>query len=299
MTQDLSYRGRFAPSPTGPLHFGSLVAAVGSYLEAKSKGGEWLLRIEDLDKPREMSGAADAILRVLDAFGFAWDGPVVYQSRRQALYRDALEELRRQGVVYHCGCTRREVADSSFNGPDGLVYPGTCRSGLPPERVPRAMRLIVAGDVSFIDCVQGEIHQVLEQDVGDFVLYRADYVYAYQLAVVVDDAEQGVTEVVRGSDLLLSTPRQIYLQRLLGLREPSYLHLPVALNEHGEKLSKQTLASPVDANAAVPVLCQVLDFLGQQPPLELRQGGLNEVWDWALKHWNAKRIPVATGLVAA
>lgn len=281
------------------MHFGSLVAAVGSYLEAKSKGGAWLLRIEDLDKPREMSGAADAILRVLDAFGFAWDGPVVYQSRRQALYRNALEELRRQGLVYYCGCTRREVADSSFNGPDGLVYPGICRGGLPPERIPRAMRLKVAGDIGFVDRVQGEIYQMLEQDVGDFVLYRADYVYAYQLAVVVDDAEQGVTEVVRGSDLLLSTPRQIYLQRLLGLREPSYLHLPVALNEHGEKLSKQTLASPVDANAAVPVLCQVLDFLGQQPPIELRQAGLNEVWDWALKHWNAKRIPVATGLVAA
>lgn len=281
------------------MHFGSLVAAAGSYLEAKSRGGEWLLRIEDLDKPREVSGAADAILRVLEAFGFAWDGPVVYQNRRQALYRDALEELRRQGLVYYCGCTRREVADSSFNGPDGLVYPGTCRGGLPPERLPRAMRLMVGGDIRFVDRVQGEIHQALEQDVGDFVLYRADYVYAYQLAVVVDDAEQGVTEVVRGSDLLLSTPRQIYLHRLLGLREPSYLHLPVALNEHGEKLSKQTLASPVDADAAVPVLCQVLNFLGQQPPIELRQAGLNEVWDWALKHWNAKRIPVATGLVAA
>lgn len=281
------------------MHFGSLVAAAGSYLEARSKGGEWLLRIEDLDKPREMSGAADAILRVLDAFGFAWDGPVVYQSRRQALYRNALEELRRQGVVYYCGCTRREVADSSFNGPDGLVYPGTCRGGLPPERLPRAMRLMVAGDISFVDRVQGEIHQVLEQDVGDFVLYRADYVYAYQLAVVVDDAEQGVTEVVRGSDLLLSTPRQIYLHRLLGLREPSYLHLPVALNEHGEKLSKQTLASPVDANAAVPVLWQVLNFLGQQPPVELRQAGLNEMWDWAFKHWNTRRIPAITGLVAA
>lgn len=281
------------------MHFGSLVAAAGSYLEARSHGGEWLLRIEDLDKQREVSGAADAILRVLEAFGFAWDGPVVYQSRRQTLYRDALEELRRQGVIYYCGCTRREVADSSFNGPDGLVYPGTCRSGLPPERLPRAMRLMVGGDISFVDRVQGEIHQALEQEVGDFVLYRADYVYAYQLAVVVDDAEQGVTEVVRGSDLLLSTPRQIYLHRLLGLREPSYLHLPVALNEHGEKLSKQTLASPVDADAAVPVLWQALNFLGQQPPVVLRQAGLNEVWDWALTHWNAKRIPVATGLVAA
>lgn len=272
---------------------------MGSYLEAKSKDGEWLLRIEDLDKPREMSGAADAILRVLEAFGFAWDGPVVYQSRRQTLYRDALEELRRQGVVYYCGCTRREVADSSLNGPDGLVYPGTCRKGLTPERIPRAMRLRVDGEIRFVDRVQGEIHQVLEQDVGDFVLYRADYVYAYQLAVVVDDAAQGVTEVVRGSDLLLSTPRQIYLHRLLGLREPSYVHLPVALNDHGEKLSKQTLASPVDANATVPVLWQALDFLGQQPPVELQQVGLNEIWDWAFKHWDTKRIPVATGLVAA
>lgn len=281
------------------MHFGSLVAAVGSYLEAKSKGGEWLLRIEDLDKPREVSGAVDAILRVLDAFGFAWDGPVVYQSRRQALYRDALEELRRQGVVYYCGCTRREIADSGFNGPDGLVYPGTCRKGLATERIPRAMRLRVEGDISFVDRVQGEIHQVLEQDVGDFVLYRADDVYAYQLAVVVDDAAQGVTQVVRGSDLLLSTPRQIYLHRLLGLHEPSYLHLPVALNEHGEKLSKQTFAASIDANAAVPVLWQVLDFLGQQPPVELRQAGLDEMWDWAFTHWDTRCIPVATGLLAA
>lgn len=257
------------------------------------------MRIEDLDKPREVSGAASAILRVLEAFGFAWDGQVVYQSRRQALYRDALEELRRQGLVYYCGCTRREVADSSFNGPDGLVYSGTCRRGLTPERTPRAMRLRVEGDIRFVDRVQGEIHQVLEQDVGDFVLYRADYVYAYQLAVVVDDAAQGVTEVVRGSDLLLSTPRQIYLHRLLGLREPSYLHLPVALNNHGEKLSKQTLASPVDVHAAVPVLWRALDFLGQQPPVELRQAGLSELWDWAFKHWNTQRIPVATGLIAA
>lgn len=289
------YRGRFAPSPTGPLHFGSLVAALGSCLEAKSHGGEWLLRMEDIDKPREMPGAAESILRTLEAFGFAWDGPVLYQSGRHEAYRAALDDLRRQGVAYYCSCSRREIADSSLTGPEGPVYPGTCRKGFAPERTPRAVRLKVEGSISFVDRLQGRVEQDLQHEVGDFVLLRADGLFAYQLAVVVDDAEQGITEVVRGSDLLASAPRQIYLQRLLGAAEPAYLHLPVALNEQHEKLSKQTLAPAVEAGSAVATLWQALIFLGQQPPAALAQGSLDEVWRWAMAHWRADRVPPVRG----
>ena len=286
------YRGRFAPSPTGPLHFGSLVAAVGSYLEAKSRGGAWLVRMEDLDPPREQPGAADAILRTLEACGMAWDGNIMYQSQRSEAYRAALARLEAQGLVYVCGCSRREIADSGL-GPDGaLIYPGTCRNGLAPGKTPRATRVRVDHEtIEFEDAVQGKIRQDLAAEVGDFVLLRADGLYAYQLAVVVDDAEQGITDVVRGADLLDSTPRQIYLQRLLGLPTPRYLHLPAAVNAAGEKLSKQTRAAPVDERDPVPVLAQVMDFLGQAPPAQLRRAPLAEFWRWALAHWDAKHIP--------
>lgn len=286
------YRGRFAPSPTGPLHFGSLVAAVGSYLEAKSHGGEWLLRMEDLDSPRAQAGAADAILRTLEACGLHWDGDILYQSRRSAAYRAALMQLEARGLVYACGCSRREIADSGL-GPDGaLIYPGTCRKGLAPGKQARATRVRVDhAPIEFEDAVQGRIRQDLAAEVGDFVLLRADGLYAYQLAVVVDDTEQGITDVVRGADLLDSTPRQIYLQRLLGLPTPRYLHLPAAVNAAGEKLSKQTLAPPVDAHDPLPVLVQVLEFLGQAPPEPLRRATLSEFWDWALAHWDARHIP--------
>ncbi len=286
------YRGRFAPSPTGPLHFGSLVAAVGSYLEAKSRGGEWLLRMEDLDTPRAQPGAADAILRTLEACGLHWDGGIMYQSRRSAAYRGALAQLETQGLVYACGCSRREIADSGL-GPDGaLIYPGTCRKGLAPGKSARAKRVRAdEGVVEFEDAVQGTIRQDLAAAVGDFVLLRADGLYAYQLAVVVDDAEQGITDVVRGADLLASTPRQIHLQRLLGLPTPRYLHLPAAVNAAGEKLSKQTLAPPVDAHDPVPVLVQVMEFLGQAPPAQLRRATLTEFWAWALAHWDSRHIP--------
>ena len=285
------YRGRFAPSPTGPLHFGSLVAAVGSYLEAKSRGGAWLLRMEDLDTPREQPGAADAILRTLEACGMGWDGDIMYQSRRSEAYRAKLARLEAQGLVYACGCSRREIADSGL-GPDGaLIYPGTCRNGLAPGKTPRATRVRVDHQpIEFEDLVQGKLSQELAAEVGDFVLRRADGLYAYQLAVVVDDGEQGITDVVRGADLLASTPRQIYLQRLLGLPTPRYLHLPAAVNASGEKLSKQTLAPPVDARDPVPVLAQAMDFLGQAPPAQLGRASLAEFWHWALAHWDAQRI---------
>ena len=293
------YRGRFAPSPTGPLHFGSLVAAVGSYLEAKSRGGAWLLRMEDLDPPREQPGAADAILRTLEACGITWDGEIMYQSKRSAAYRAALARLDAQDMVYPCACTRREIADSAL-GPDGaLIYPGTCRDGLAPEKTPRATRVRVDHDtIEFGDSVQGKLRQDLAAEVGDFVLLRADGLYAYQLAAVVDDAEQGITDVVRGADLLDSTPRQIYLQRLLGLRIPRYLHLPAAVNAAGEKLSKQTRAAPVDERDPVPALAQAMEFLGQAPPAQLCRAPLTEFWRWALAHWDAQRIPRRRSLPA-
>ncbi len=286
------YRGRFAPSPTGPLHFGSLTAAVGSYLEAKSRGGAWLVRMEDLDRPREQPGAADAILRTLEACGMGWDGSILYQSRRGEAYGAALSRLEAQGLAYPCGCSRKEIADSGL-GPDGaLIYPGTCRTGLAPGKTPRATRVRVGDSViEFEDALQGRFRQDLATEVGDFVLLRADGCYAYQLAVVIDDADQGITHVVRGADLLASTPRQIYLQRLLGLPTPHYLHLPAAVNAAGEKLSKQTRAAAVDARDPLPALVQVMEFLGQSPPAQLGRATLAEFWDWALAHWNAAHIP--------
>ncbi len=292
------YRGRFAPSPTGPLHFGSMVAAVGSFLQAKNRGGEWLVRMEDLDPPREAPGAADDILRTLEAFGLHWDGEVVYQSCRRALYEDALEKLRQLDALYPCACSRREIADSSVSGVDGLVYPGTCRAGIAPGRAPRAWRVKVDGQkIEFIDAIQGSMARDLAVDFGDFVARRADGFFAYQLAVVVDDAEQGISEVVRGADLIESTPRQIHLQRLLDLPTPDYLHLPVALNAQGEKLSKQTFAAPTDITRPVPMLYQALRFLGQNPPPALVESNLDDFWRWAVAHWRLERVPRAPGVV--
>lgn len=290
-TAPIRPRGRFAPSPTGLLHFGSLVAAVGSYLEAKAKGGEWLVRIEDLDAPRTVPGAADAILRALEACGLCWDGAVMYQSRRAEAYQAALADLRRLNWVYPCSCSRREVADSSIVGPGGLIYPGTCRAGSRAGR-PQAMRVRTEGAlIEFLDGIQGPVRQNVEAEAGDFVLRRADGLYAYQLAVVVDDAEQGINQVVRGADLLDSTPRQIHLQRLLGLPTPEYLHLPVAVNDKGEKLSKQTLAAALDVDDPVPVLFRVLAFLGQEPPPEFETADIDSFWQWALKHWRREAVP--------
>jgi glutamyl-Q tRNA(Asp) synthetase len=289
---DPVYRGRFAPSPTGPLHFGSLVAAVGSFLEARARGGEWLLRMEDVDAPRCSQAAAHSILRTLEAFGFAWDGEVVWQSRRTAAYAAALEQLKQAGRVFPCACTRKELADSMLAADGAALYPGTCRNGLPPGKTARAWRLRVdAARVAFDDALQGRIESALAREAGDFILLRADGLFAYQLAVVVDDAAAGITHVVRGADLLLSTPRQIYLQQCLGLPTPAYAHLPVAVNAAGEKLSKQTRALPLDNQRPGPELWAALDFLGQQPPPELRVAGCGELWHWALANWQLGRVP--------
>lgn len=279
--------GRFAPSPTGPLHFGSLVAALASWLDARAAGGRWLVRIEDLDGPRARPGAADDILRALERLGLGWDGEVAYQSRRTGLYESALQKLRDR--CYWCGCSRREISDSSLGlASDGAaIYPGTCRDGLPPGRPPRALRVRVdEAPVRFVDRVQGPCEQVLSREVGDFVLWRADGPFAYQLAVVVDDAEQGVTDVVRGADLLDSTARQIYLQRLLGLPMPRYLHVPVVLTAAGEKLSKQTGAPPLDLARPQAEIGRALAFLGQPPAASLEE---------ALAHWQPALIPAQRG----
>ena len=280
------YRGRFAPSPTGPLHFGSLVAAVGSYLDAKYHQGKWLVRIEDLDTPRTVEGASEEILGTLEAYGLHWDEEIIYQSQRTAAYEDAFHRLKKSGTVYPCACSRKEIADSALQRGDELIYPGTCRDGLPFGKVARAWRVRVdEARISFTDRIQGIVTQNLATEVGDFVVKRADGLFAYQLAVVVDDALQGISDVVRGADLLYSTPRQNYLQRLLGSVTPAYMHLPVAVNEQGEKLSKQTLARPVENNNAASTLVDVLVFLRQQPPLELRLSKIEQILAWAISNW--------------
>ena len=357
---DPTYRGRFAPSPTGSLHFGSLAAAVGSYLDAKKHHGIWLVRMEDLDTPRCVPGAADDILRTLEAFGLHWDESIIYQSRRSAAYEEALHELQAGGAAYPCCCTRREIADSALHGIDGPVYPGTCRDGIPAGREGRAWRvrtdqflfrhsraggnpaiknafssntldsrlrghdgaLSSCGIIEFDDSLQGghpntvrvsgecgsggpaaapaigcfavtchsRIAQHLESEIGDFVGKRADGLFAYQLAVVVDDAFQSITHVVRGADLLHSTARQIYLQHLLGFATPAYMHLPIAVNAQGEKLSKQTLAPAITTVNMVATLIKVLEFLRQRPPAELGQGSVEEVLGWAVAHWQPERM---------
>ena len=285
-------RGRFAPSPTGPLHFGSLIAAVGSYLDARSRDGEWLVRIEDVDMPRVAPGAADAILRTLDAYGFQWNGPVVYQSQRTGHYRDALAHLEKLGLTYPCTCSRREIAQIADVGPAGMIYPGTCRIKTSHPKRAAAIRLLTDDKkICFTDRIQGKQSQRLATEVGDFVIRRADELFTYQLAVVVDDALQNITDIVRGSDLLEVTPRQIYLQRLLGFATPRYAHLPIAVDCNCAKLSKQTRATPLDMSHPVPALVTALRFLNQDPPAWLAREDLTTLWQWALTHWCVQRIP--------
>lgn len=296
------HRGRFAPSPTGPLHFGSLVAAVASHCDARAAGGQWLLRIEDVDRPRSRSGAEAAILTTLEHYGFTWDGEVARQSARSEHYAAALSRLRATGRTYECACSRRELETAAL-GPGGeRVYPGTCRNGIPADRrdrTPRAWRVCVGGArIEFDDRLQGPQAQDLARDVGDFVVMRADGFCAYQLAVVVDDALQGITHVVRGVDLLASTPRQIHLQGLLGYPTPSYLHVPIAVNAAGEKLSKQTRAAALPEDP-LPALIAVWRFLGQRPPDEAQ--GLTrpaDFWSWAIAAWDPGLLPKAAALPA-
>lgn len=285
------YRGRFAPSPTGLLHFGSLIAAVGSFADARQQAGAWLVRIEDLDQQRAVPGADVAILNTLEAFGLWWNEDITYQSQRHACYEAALERLRRDGLIYPCACSRREIVAGGLQGPEGPIYPGSCRIGLPPGRAERSLRLRVDCDeLSVFDAIHGMTSQDLASEVGDFVLRRADGFFAYQLAVVVDDGEQDISHVVRGADLLSSTPRQIYLQRCLGLAQPDYAHLPLVLGDDGRKLSKSLAAAPVDATDPLPALIQAWHLLGQAS-LDERPANVTEFWQQAIRRWDITRIP--------
>ena len=287
------YRGRFAPSPTGPLHFGSLIAAVGSFLQARAQQGEWWLRIENIDPPREAAGAIDAILHSLEAHGLTWDGQVQYQIHRQPRYAAALDEIYQLGRLYWCSCSRQEIANATGHVSGPLIYPGTCRHKSLPRHGKHAKRVnIENSDIQFEDVLQGTQYSHLEKESGDFVLQRSDGLYSYQLAVALDDVEQGMTEVVRGSDLLDSTPRQIFIQQLLGFTPPQYTHLPVAIDSvTGQKLSKQTRAPALIDSNATQNLWQVLEFLGQRPPVELRQSNVEELWSWAIPHWQLSAVP--------
>jgi glutamyl-Q tRNA(Asp) synthetase len=286
------YIGRFAPSPTGPLHAGSLVAALASYLDARVNHGRWLIRIEDIDEARTVAGAAEDIIQTLAAFGMRSDGEILWQSTRQIRYSAAFDKL--GDAVYACACSRKEIADSrlTFAADGAVIYPGTCRNGLAPGRTPRAWRLRVpaASDphalIQFDDRWQGLISENLTEHVGDFVLKRADGFWAYQLAVVVDDAEQGVTDIVRGADLLESTPRQIYLQRLLGFSTPRYLHVPAVVNDRGEKLSKQTGAQPLDVGSPIKALMEAAVHLGLA--LSHAPKSVDEFWALAIPAWRQR-----------
>jgi glutamyl-Q tRNA(Asp) synthetase len=291
-----AYRGRFAPSPTGPLHFGSLIAAVASWCDARSNGGAWLLRIEDIDTPRNRTGATDSILRTLADYGFEWDGAVTRQSERGTLYRAALDALIASGLAFRCACTRQELLHARTGVGGERVYPGTCRDGTASGREGRAWRLRVGeGCTSFVDRLQGLQQQWLDRDVGDFVIKRSDGLFAYQLAVVVDDADQAITHVVRGADLLASTPRQIWLQQQLRLPTPSYLHHPVVIDAQGEKLSKQTRAAPLPADP-LPSLLLAWRFLEQPAPPPLAT--VAEFWQWAHRAWNPRVLPPVAMLPA-
>ena len=291
------YRGRFAPSPTGPLHFGSLVAALGSYLQARSQGGEWLIRIEDIDPPREVAGAKAGILRTLERLRLCWDGTVVYQSQRLASYDEALEQLAAKGVLYGCTCTRRDLTNLGKRGPHGWIYPGTCRRQAHQRSDSLALRVRThERPIGFHDALQGTQSQVIEREVGDFVVKRADGLIAYQLAVVIDDARQGITEVVRGSDLLDSTPRQIHLQHLLALPTPDYLHLPLALDPRGRKWTKKHGAQPVNPKKCGPEITLALSFRNHRPPRDLQNAPPGELLEWGIVNWQSSRLPPVPGI---
>jgi glutamyl-Q tRNA(Asp) synthetase len=280
-----SYVGRFAPTPSGDLHLGSLYTAAASFLDARAHGGRWLLRIEDLDRPREIAGSAAGILRTLQAFGFEWDGEVVRQSDRTELYVEALQTLQDRDLTFECSCSRLQLEDESR-------YPGTCRPCPSNPRVATATRLRVEpGTILFRDRIQGTYRQDVAGAVGDVILRRRDHIFAYLLAVVVDDAAQGVTHVVRGADLLDNTPRQIYLQRLLGLPLPVYAHVPVLTEPDDTKLAKSRRSVHLGAAEVLPQLLAVFSMLGLAPPAALAMGSLTEAWGWAKSHWDIEKTP--------
>lgn len=290
LSEPADYVGRFAPSPTGPLHFGSLLAALASYLEARQHAGQWLLRVEDIDPPREQDGAADEIVRALEVYGFEWDGLVSLQSQSALLHQQALETLVCLDLAYACTCSRKDLANERRNEL-GTVYPGHCRARKHPQTNDTAIRVRTrAGPIQFEDALQGMQSQDLEAESGDFIIRRRDGLMAYQLAVVVDDAAQKVTHVVRGIDLMNSTPRQIWLQQLLNLPTPAYAHIPVAVGADGCKLSKLTGAAALPLTNPERTLFAALHALRQAPPAELQTASLQTLWDWAMEHWDLYKL---------
>ena len=278
--------GRFAPSPTGPLHFGSLVCALASYLDVKSRGGQWLVRVEDIDPPREVAGSSDFILRQLEAHGLHWDSKVLYQSTRLDAYQEVLLELQQRQLAYHCECSRKRL--TSING----IYDERCRN-LNLNSNGNATRLCLSAEsslINFNDQIVGPIAHDLRLETGDFIIKRRDGLFSYQLAVTVDDQFQGVTHVMRGSDLLDSTPKQIYLQHYLGYRKPTYAHLPIAVNSEGQKLSKQTKANHLMVGNEVNNCWQALYWLKQSPPPDLQHDTLDDLHQWALDNWASNKI---------
>jgi glutamyl-Q tRNA(Asp) synthetase len=272
------YIGRFAPSPTGPLHLGSLYTALAGFLQARSRQGKWLLRIDDLDTPRNIKGSADSILKTLDVFGLHWDDSVVYQSQHLDAYNEILDGLAKDKLIYPCTCSRKTLTN---------IYSGLCRNKQPSHNSPHALRIKTdARVISFQDELQGLISDNLAGQHGDFILKRKDRIIAYQFAVVVDDCLQQINHIVRGFDLLDSTPRQIYLQQILGLATPGYMHVPVIIDEHGYKLSKQTRATAVDSKTPHRVIFGLLNLLKQNPPKELQYAPATELLSWAIDHWN-------------
>ncbi|NKB34115.1 MAG: tRNA glutamyl-Q(34) synthetase GluQRS [Pseudomonadales bacterium] len=282
----MPYIGRFAPSPTGPLHFGSLIAAIASYLDARANQGQWLLRMEDLDPPREPEGAAEQILDQLVALNLEWDGNVLFQSTRLENYQQALEQLDSNHLCFQCDCTRPQIKAM------GSVYDGRCRNRNTTPNGDFAIRVRTDNrNITFNDLVQGDYEQNIENEVGDFVILRKDKLFAYQLAVVVDDAFQDITHIIRGFDLIDSTPRQIYLQQLLGLPTPIYGHFPVIVNEQGQKLSKQHFAAPIDVNNGPLLVYKSLEFLGMSPPEIHKTAAAKEQLAWAIEKWDIQAVP--------
>ena len=288
----MHYRGRFAPSPTGPLHFGSVVAALASYLDARRHQGEWLVRIDDIDRLRERPGSASHILSTLERFGMHWDGDVVYQSQRRQFYQQALEELHADGLIYGCNCSRKQVAAVAAPGIEGFIYPGSCRNSNIMQAESHSLRLRTNNHaIHFDDRIQGAVVQRIRSEIGDFILRRGDGIISYQLATAVDDHHQGITDIVRGEDLLLSSPRQIFIRQLLKMPQPDYAHLPLVTNTDGSKLSKSSDAWPVDIKNPVRTLNQALDFLGQQ---QVQAENLEEFWPQAIHNWNIQAVKPAS-----
>lgn len=293
-----AYKGRFAPTPSGPAHLGTLLAAVGSYLQARASAGEWHVRIDDIDPPREVPGAADSILRTLEKYGLQWDGEIVYQSRRLDAYRDAIRQLEAQGSTYECSCSRKQVEQTARRGMNGMIYPGTCRTGCTPNSPQTSVRLRTS-DVTIIveDLIQPALIVNMESDIGDYIILRADRLFAYHLATVVDDALDGFTQIVRGKDQYSLTPQHIFLQQQLGVATPQYAHLPLLTNQHGEKLAKSSRATAVDSMSRHTVWSTILGALGMQAEPALLDEENETILHWASGEWDLLRIDPADKMI--